>query len=80
MRNMDAKTLGRLITLHGIMLGSDQIGERENARDAIKRILDDHGYTWSDLLPLVSGASQFGEAGIDTADASPWADVAEPAG
>ena len=77
---MDAKTLGRLITLHGVMLGSDQIGERENARDAIKRILEDHGYTWSDLLPLMSGASHVGEAGSDTVDAPPWADVAERAG
>ena len=80
MRTMDAKTLGRLITLHGVMLGSDQIGERENARDAIKRILEDHGYTWSDLIPLMSGASHVGEVGTDTVDAPPWIHVAEPAG
>src|SRR5690242_7590749 len=80
MSTMDAKTLGRLITLHGVMLSSDQIGERENARDAIKRILEDHGYTWSDLLQLIGGASHVGDAGIDTGDAPPWADVAEPAG
>ena len=34
---MDAKTRNRLIALHGVMLGSDQIGERENARNIADR-------------------------------------------
>jgi hypothetical protein len=72
---MDAKTRNRLIALHGVMLGSDQIGERENARDAMKRILEDLGLTWNDLGPIVGSASHVGT--VD--DAAAWADVAEPA-
>src|SRR5262245_28403246 len=74
MSKMDAKTRNRLIALHGVMLGSDQIGERENARAAMKRLLEDLGLTWNDVGPIVGGASHVGT--ID--DAPSWDDVTEP--
>jgi hypothetical protein len=62
------KLSNKLKKLHALM-GSDNAGERENARSLIVELLAKHKKTWNDLPELVSAGS--GQGGQDDPDDEP---------
>jgi hypothetical protein len=64
----------RLAKLHRL-LGSDNAGERENARTAILKILRAEGKTWNDLTGLLKAEAQPSPAADDTTPADTPDDV-----
>jgi hypothetical protein len=62
----------RLLKLFGL-LGSAHSGERDNATDAINRVLEEIGRTWNDLPGLLGTTETIVEANAFADE--PWADV-----
>jgi hypothetical protein len=54
-KNNRAKLLAKIIALHA-MLGSDNAGEAQNARDKLKQLLEKNRLNWNDLPSLIAEA------------------------